>query len=404
MLSLHDVPAVIKENITTPPPVFFHPQDALGLVSAGDTRAPADIPPFSVAQVDGWAVFAHNLSRGATTLKVAGWSSPKQPYFQSVSSGHCLAVSVGARIPSGPNCVIPADISDIQVGEELKLEGPVSKGENITPLGSTVKRGALLMIQGTVITPQRIAAAIAAGVIEVAVFPPPGVAVMVTGRGLVEPGKPRKEDESYNFYWRMMERRLCEMNVREVEYIGLIPPEIPRWEKALDKASKADVLIIIGGRSPSDREPFTKLLTDRGAEVLFDGVECSPGGDILCAKKEKGAVFLQIGRSFLNLLSAQGEFVEPIIGRMMGLPATSPTIVKARLAKPQPLPPGEGPRFVLGRLVYRKGKPKVLPFEYGSYDDISAGSKAFGAFLVEGVEEKLDKDTEVEFRLWREIL
>lgn len=404
MLSIADIPEIIQKNIRPRQPIFIAPREALGLVSASDLRSPADFPPFSVALADGFAVYAHNLSRGATYLDIAGVSTPEVLFTGNMTSGQCLAVKAGARVPVGPNSIIPADIALASAGESIKLEGPVEKGQNISLAGSMVKRGSLLMIEETLITPQRVVAAVAVGTEKVAVFPPPKVAILVSTTGMVEPNESREKGYLYNYCWTMLSARFEELSLRQVEYLGLIAPAEIDWKKILREATKAEITIVVGINETGEKQVMKEKLAQIGWETLIDGIDCVPGGEIFMAKNESGAIFCRIGSAYLNLLTALGEVVDPTVGRMMGLPLSLPTIVKARLAKSLLLPSGEGVRFRLGRLVYRQGEAYTLPIEYSSLDDLSAGARACGAFLVADTGMELAKDTVVEFHMWRELL
>jgi len=404
MLSVTDIPEVIQRNIKPRQPIFMAPGEALGLVSASDLRSPADLPSFSVALAEGFAVYAHNLSRGATHLDIVGVSAPEVPFTGNMTSGQCLAVKAGARVPVGPNCIVPADIALASVGESIKLEGPVEKGQNISLAGSMVKRGSLLVIERTLITPQRVAAAMAVGTEKVAVFPPPKVAILVSAAGMVEPNESRKEGYLHNYCWTMLSARFEELSLRQVEFRGLIAPAEIDWKKILREATKADITIVAGVNDLVEKQVMKEKLAQIGWETLIDGIDCIPGGEVFAAKNESGAIFFQIGSANLNLLTALGEVVQPTVGRMMGLPLSSPTIIKARLVKSLVIPSGEGVRFMLGRLIYRQGEAYTLPIEYSSVDDLSAGAQACGAFLVADTGMELAKDTMVEFHLWRELL
>src|SRR5258705_7965165 len=80
-------------------------QAAHGRVLAQDAVANADVPPFSRAAMDGYAVRAADTS-GATAVRPAVLACIEKVFTgqmpsRSVGAGECIELSTGARMPSG---------------------------------------------------------------------------------------------------------------------------------------------------------------------------------------------------------------------------------------------------------------------------------------------------------------
>ena len=85
-------------------------RDARGRVLASDVIAPADVPPFSRAAMDGYAVRAAD-TRGATREMPVRLRCVEQIYTgqmpaQVVAAGLCSEVATGAPMPEGADAVV----------------------------------------------------------------------------------------------------------------------------------------------------------------------------------------------------------------------------------------------------------------------------------------------------------
>src|ERR1043165_3309860 len=85
-------------------------RDARGRVLASDVTAPADVPPFARAAMDGYAVRAADTA-GATRdtpvrLRRVETVYTGQMPAQAVSAGVCSEVATGAPMPEGADAVV----------------------------------------------------------------------------------------------------------------------------------------------------------------------------------------------------------------------------------------------------------------------------------------------------------
>jgi hypothetical protein len=99
-------------------------RSALDRVLAEDIVSPIDVPAYTNSAMDGYAVLASDLSKqGSVTLKVIGTALAGSPLHQTMSSGQCVRIMTGAKMPDGADTVImqehverTGDIVTIAVG------------------------------------------------------------------------------------------------------------------------------------------------------------------------------------------------------------------------------------------------------------------------------------------------
>ncbi len=103
-------------------------QDANGRVLAHDVDADADVPPFSRAAMDGYAVRAADTAgasrESAVTLRLVGQTFTGQVSARAVGPGECIEVATGAPLPDGADAVVIVEDTDAgirQHGSPLRI-------------------------------------------------------------------------------------------------------------------------------------------------------------------------------------------------------------------------------------------------------------------------------------------
>lgn len=79
-------------------------------VLAGDIKAPADVPPFSKAAMDGYAVRSQDTTDAASihpaTLTVIGDLAAGGTAVYHIGAGEAISIATGARLPEGSDAVV----------------------------------------------------------------------------------------------------------------------------------------------------------------------------------------------------------------------------------------------------------------------------------------------------------
>src|SRR5699024_10261494 len=93
----------------------------------------------------------------------------------------------GAAVPSGADCVIPVEDTEVD-GDAVLVLRPRSAGEFVRRPGDDVREGDLVLPAGVRIAERHLAAAASLGVSGLDVRPRPRVGVIATGAELVPRG------------------------------------------------------------------------------------------------------------------------------------------------------------------------------------------------------------------------
>ena len=132
-------------------------EKALGMVTANDMRCVCDVPCYTSALRDGWAV---RSSDNGQTRTAAAWSVENGRSHAQLEIGQAIWVNTGGTVPQGADAVIASRNSmDLQ-----KIQSCVVPGDNIEQQGSDWKRGEVIVPAGTRVGAREMALLFEAGV------------------------------------------------------------------------------------------------------------------------------------------------------------------------------------------------------------------------------------------------
>jgi molybdopterin molybdotransferase len=249
-----------------------------GRVLAQDVIATADVPPFSRAAMDGYAVRAADTS-GATPAHPAILTCIEKVFTgqmpaRTVGEGQCTEIATGAPMPPGADAVVmveqtAADVSRIQI---LAAAEP---GQNIGRQGADIKSGQTVMRTGEVLNASRVGALAALGLAHVDVYARPRVAILSTGNEIVDPGRPLEPGQIYDINRFTLAAVIAEHGGVPVPH-RTAADTIADLSRAIDECLEDDVLVFSGGTSVGERDLILDALGNSG-EVLFHGISVKPG-------------------------------------------------------------------------------------------------------------------------------
>ena len=176
-------------------------RDARGRVLAHDVMAPADVPPFARAAMDGYAVIAADTAaasreRPAVLRRVERVYTGQMP-VQAVAAGLCSEVATGAPMPEGADAVVMVEETAAE-GDAIRVFAAANAGQNIGRQGQDIRQGQLVLQAGTLLTASRVGAIAALGHTGVTAYVQPRVAILSTGNEVVEPGQPLAPGQIYD--------------------------------------------------------------------------------------------------------------------------------------------------------------------------------------------------------------
>ena len=251
---------------------------AHGRVLAQPVTATADVPPFSRAAMDGYAVRAADTAGASPAAPaVLTWIEKVftgQMPQRTVGQGQCTEIATGAPMPPGADAVVMVEQTAAD-DERIQIFAAADAGQNIGRQGADIRNGQTVMEPGEVLNASRVGAIAALGLSHVDVYAKPRVAILSTGNEIVDPGRPLEPGQIYDI------NRFTLAAVID-EHGGIASPHrtaadtIADLSRALDESFEDDVLVFSGGTSVGERDLILDALSQKG-EVLFHGISVKPG-------------------------------------------------------------------------------------------------------------------------------
>lgn len=298
----------------------------LDRVLTADVVSAAALPPFDNSAMDGFALGDDaNVVTAGTELDIEGEQAAGDGVVRA--RGGAWEIMTGARMPDGHDRVIPVEQTErLAPTTRVKLLADVAHGQNVRTAGSDVQRGETVLAAGTVLAPQHLMLLAALGVAKVSVTNRPRVAVLCTGRELVDdPAQALAPGQIRNSNGPFLAARLP-LAGAEVVHIETVGDDASAFESALRRAMDAGAQVIVSSGAVSmGRYDFVpRALEHIGAKTLFHKVAIRPGKPLLFARLPGDALLFGLPGNPIAVAVGLRFFVEPALRVMLGLPKETP--------------------------------------------------------------------------------
>ncbi|RUL78166.1 molybdopterin molybdotransferase MoeA [Dyella choica] len=304
----------------------------LGRVLAVPVTSAVDLPPFDNSAMDGFALRGDSIVPAGTELQVEGEQAAGDGMAQARTGA--WDIMTGARIPDGLDRVIAVEQTERLAPSRVRLLADVIPGQNVRAAGSDVARGENLLDAGTVLQAQHVMLLAALGIAKVSVGVRPRVAVICTGRELVDdPDQALEPGQIRNSNGPFLATRLP-LAGAEVVHVETVGDDADAFGSAMRRALDAGARIIVtSGAVSMGRYDFVpQALESLGAQTLFHKVAIRPGKPLLFGCLPGGALLFGLPGNPIAVAVGLRFFVEPVLREMLGLPQETPR--RVRLSKP----------------------------------------------------------------------
>lgn len=304
-------------------------REARSRVFSKDIVSQCNNPPFTNSAMDGFAIRYGDVEKGTGTFNVVSTliagDAPSDHQKRFSAQGSCVEIMTGAPVPSVYDTVIK--VEDVQRDEgSITLKRTPRLGDHVRKAGEDFLAGELLYKQGQSPTPYDMLLLSAAGVCAVPVYRRLRVALLATGKELVDAGagelKPGQIRNSSSMFLNAY------LNSAPVDVIpcGIIDDEPERFMAVMENLEQnpPDLILSTGAVSMGKHDFIASALKDLGARLLFHKTAIRPGKPILCAqlksKTVEGDNTLYFGLPGNPVSTCVGVrfFVEPTIRFMLG--------------------------------------------------------------------------------------
>jgi molybdopterin molybdotransferase len=376
--------------------------EALERVLAEDIKAPCDLPGFTRATMDGFAVRAASTYGASEAnpayLEVVGAVvMGKAPNF-SVGPGQAARIATGGMLPDGADSVVMVEHTDNLDANTIEVFRSVAPGQNRVTADEDVARGRLLFSAGRVLKPQDIGLLAAIGNAAVTVYRRPRVGIIPTGDEVVplatEPAPGQVRDVNTHTLGAMVQ----EAGGQPLAY----PIVEDRFEALFDTFQRAlaenDMVLVAGGSSVGMRDlTMDALEALEQSSILFHGVSIRPGKPTMLARCGVKPFWGLPG----HVTSAMVVFmvlVRPLLDHIGGRRIRMPSRIQARLSRNLASVQGRAD-FVRVRLTEKDGDSWAEPI-LGHSGLLHTMVEADGLVAIDMNSEGLDQGTLVEVMLF----
>lgn len=297
--------------------------EALGMVTAKDVVCVSDVPNYTCALRDGWAV---NSDDNGSARTPADWSVENGQKARSLGAHQAVWVNTGGALPKGADAVIACrDATDVSLIDEC-----VTSGQNVEFQGADWKEGEVIVPAQTRVGAREMALLFEAGVKTVSGWASPRVAVVATGSEMLagteslSTGCRRCSNASY------IAALMSRIGVKDVATRVIVddPEILAATLKELD--ADYDVVITVGGTGKGKRDYTRKAVEAAGG--VFVGSDTQMDSPFVSAKLPHAALIGLPGNPLAVMMIVQCVLLETV-RNIFHLPETPAQTVEARISE-----------------------------------------------------------------------
>jgi len=306
-------------------------EEAIGLKLAEDIASDINSPPYDKAMMDGYAVRSIDREPERRILEeIAAGDVPQR----RLECGNASRIMTGAPLPDGANAVVPVERTElISDGIVRLLQVDPSAGQNVLPLGASMRAGDIVIRSGAVVRPIEIAILAETGHSSALVVPRPRVAILPTGNELVAVEEKPGPGQIRNSNGPMLVAAAKRADAESIE-IPVARDTQADLTKRVQQGLDADVFVLSGGVSAGKFDLVPQVLAALGVEQVFHKVALRPGKPLWFGIKKKAdrtvLVFGLPGNPVSSLVCFE-LFVRPAIAALAGRGFSQLSSVRAKL-------------------------------------------------------------------------
>jgi molybdenum cofactor synthesis domain-containing protein len=292
---------------------------ALGRVLAEPVWAGVDLPGNPRSKWDGFALSCRDCESAGPDapvfLEIAPGETVAGKRPEGATGGKSFRIMTGSVLPAGTDAVIPYE--DAVLRENfLVMRGPLRSGSGVIAPGSEARRDDLLLEEGDVLTPTRLALAAAAGRKALHAIRRPRVAVLATGDELVGSGRGDEYASTHCNNTHLFGNLVRSCGAEPIE-LGVAPDDPEVICRRLREA-EADLMITTGGMGRGSRDFIPEVWKRLDLKTHFEKLNLVPGKGSALATGN-GCIYLGLpGNPWAGRIVYE-EIAAPVIRGLLGL-------------------------------------------------------------------------------------
>ena len=297
---------------------------AFDRILAAAATADLDLPGFSRATMDGYAVaaaatFGASEANPAYLTLCGSVAMGESPAF-AIGPGQAAGIATGGMLPSGADAVVMVEHTDAIDKETIEVYRSVAPGQHIIAAGEDYSRGETVLTPGTRIRAQEAGLLAAFGHARIEVFRKPRVGIISTGDEIVPVDRVPPPGRIRDINTHTLSGLVRASGGVPVPF-GIVEDDFDALQAACRQAlAETDTVLISGGSSVGVRDFTVRVLESLPqSRLLVHGISISPGKPTLLAQTGGKAVwglpghvvsamvvFTVVVRPFLEALAGRG--------------------------------------------------------------------------------------------------
>ncbi|MFJ4223833.1 gephyrin-like molybdotransferase Glp [Microbacterium sp. NPDC089695] len=324
-LTVEEQLARVLDAVQTLPVAQVPIEDAAGRTLAVDATAAHDIPLFDNSAMDGFAVRAADVAAASpenpVRVRVVADLPAGVADDPALGAGEAARIMTGSPAPTAADAIVPFEdtaggLAD-SLGEVEIVKAPAA-GAFVRRRGADLHAGDAVVHAGERLGAFQIAAAVAAGIDNVAVTRAPRVAVVSTGSELLAPGETTMRGRIPDSNGPLLRQLVTDADA-EVVLVARVAddPDAVAAVTADAISREADVIVFTGGVSAGAYEPVRGAFDGRG-EVEFVSVAMQPGKPQAFGALGTGTLVFGLPGNPVSVAVSFEVFVRPALLALQG--------------------------------------------------------------------------------------
>ena len=342
--------------------------EACGLTLCESISSDIDLPVFTSATVDGWAVRASNLVGSQAShpivLPLVGQVEADGQPGAPLSPGTTIRVKAGAPVPDGADAVVPLSEGQIVQDGGVCFMREAAFHQNLWLAGSRVADGDPLLPSGAILDPRMIAMLAEVGLDKVLARPKPRVIIGTVGAELIDAGLPiTRLTQKYDAVTPMITAAASHTGAQTFP-IGVLPEEPSALGRALsDQLVRADLFLVAAQPTRQLADVLAGLGTVEAAMVAM-----TPAGPSLFAFIGSEKVpMLVLPPDIVGAYVTYEVFGRPLVRALAGADPIARMTAQARISESLPVDE-KRTQYVLGVLVGQGVSPLPVGPRFGGVE------------------------------------
>jgi len=335
MITVSEAKDLISEHVISLKAIQIDLSEAVGHRLAKDVYATQHIPGFRQSSMDG---YAFKFDEHLQPLPILGEMAAGSTATVTLQSGTACRIFTGAPLPEGADTVVMQEKTIIKNGQLLIQDDRLDLASNVRQSGAEIKKGALAMRKGDLLSPAAVGFLAGIGLNAVEVFPMPRLCIIVTGKELQQPGQVLKFGQVYESNSYALKAALQMEGIKEIS-VYKADDDLEVLTAILQQAlEQSDVVLLSGGVSVGDYDFVIEASQRCGINQVFHKVKQKPGKPLFFGTLAEKLVFGLPGNPS-SVLSCYYNYVLPAI-KQLSQKESSNSILNAKLKTPYRKPAG----------------------------------------------------------------